>query len=99
MRLPRSPSTVCFRAQRENSQRTGSISDMYILDAEGHKNGTSSGRNCILSDNIEKNAREPLKCLYNVQKSLPTGVGKAEEMRGCAYRLRHRYGTHNSHRI
>lgn len=65
---------ICFRAQKENSQGTGSISDTYILDAEGYKNGTFSGRNCTLSDNIEKNAREPLKCLYNVQKSLPTAV-------------------------
>lgn len=48
---------------------TGSISDTCILHAEGHKNGTSSGRNYILSGNIEKNAGEPLKCLYNVQKS------------------------------
>lgn len=46
-----------------------------------------------ISDNIEENAREPPKCLCNVQKSLPTGVGKAEEMWGCAYRLRHRYGA------
>lgn len=51
-----------------------------MLDAEGHVDGTSGGRNCILSDNIDENAREPPKCLCNVQKSPPTGVGKAEEM-------------------
>lgn len=78
MRLSEVP--ISFRAQRKNSQQTGSISDTCILDAEWHKNGTSSGRDCIFSDNIEKNAREPLKCLYNVQKNLPTHVGKAKEM-------------------
>lgn len=75
--MPRETSRSCNFFQ--GPKGTGSISDTCILHAEGHKNGSSSGRNCILSGNIEKNAGEPLKCLYNVQKSLPS-VGKTEMM-------------------